>query len=46
MMVALSFKARSSPTANVIDSPEVLEPVLAHLKLTMSPQALASNVGV
>ena len=32
--------------SEVIDSPEVLEPVLAHLNLTMSPQALASKVGV
>jgi polysaccharide biosynthesis transport protein len=32
--------------SEVITSPEVLGPVLAHLKLTMSPQALASKVGV
>ena len=32
--------------SEVITSPEVLEPVLAHLKLRTSPQALASKVGV
>jgi polysaccharide biosynthesis transport protein len=32
--------------SEVINSPAVLEPVVADLKLTMSPQALASNVGV
>jgi capsular exopolysaccharide synthesis family protein len=32
--------------SEVIDSPEVLEPVLAHLNLTMSPEALARKVGV
>ena len=32
--------------SEVITSPEVLEPVLAQLKLTTSPQALASKIGV
>ena len=32
--------------SDLITSPEVLEPAVAHLKLTMSTQDLASNVGV
>ncbi len=43
---ALFVQSQVKSYSEVVDSPEVLEPVLAHLKLTMSPQALASKVGV
>ncbi len=43
---ALFVQGQVKSYSEVINSPEVLEPVLAHLKLTMSPQALASKVGV
>ena len=43
---ALFVQGQVKSYSEVVNSPEVLEPVLAHLKLTMSPQALASKVGV
>jgi succinoglycan biosynthesis transport protein ExoP len=43
---ALFVQSQVKSYSEVVNSPKVLEPVLAHLKLTMSPEALASKVGV